>query len=255
MSWMYMSRVEWGADTTLPRLGWNVPFKMRKLAIMHHTVVIDDDATPNLWETEGEVKAKMRQLQRIRPDLGLDVPYNFVGFLMAESFTKARLIVAEGRGWARSGAHTRSHDTEGNWLNDSGIALAIEGNTNLMRDFAPHIPPINAFWFWLKSTLLPNLGEIHPQGRSIWGHRDFRPGTECPGTALWAAIGKLGFEEEQEDSMAVILVKQSDVSGVFLTDWIRKRPVDAQETVFLQFIGVRGPIEIDPAILQAIPGP
>ena len=78
----YLTRAEWGANTSLPRLGASVPRSERTEAIIHHTVIIDSDATKNLWTNLAEVKAKMRQLQVIRPDLGMDVPYNFVMFLM-----------------------------------------------------------------------------------------------------------------------------------------------------------------------------
>ena len=69
----YLSRREWGADTGLARLGGHYPGDEPTEAIMHHTVIIDNDATPNRWESAAEIIPKMRQLQKIRPDLGLDV--------------------------------------------------------------------------------------------------------------------------------------------------------------------------------------
>ena len=91
---VYLDRNDWNADPAFPRLGgaddprnpgtWtDVNVLHRRERIMHHTVIIDDDATPNLWENIEEVKRKMRQLQTIRPALGFDVPYNFVIFFMA----------------------------------------------------------------------------------------------------------------------------------------------------------------------------
>ena len=70
----YVDRVGWGARTDIPRLGNKVARNIRTHVIIHHTVIIDSDATPNLWETESEVFEKMKRLQTIRPDLGDDVP-------------------------------------------------------------------------------------------------------------------------------------------------------------------------------------
>lgn len=149
---LYFDRAEWGARTDIPRLGYFVPAWRRTHAIMHHTVVIDNDATPNLWETEAEVTAKMRQLQTIRPDLGLDVPYNDVGFLMAGG----KLLVCEGRGADRTGAHTHGHNT-------AGVALALQGNFELARDIGPWVPAISRWWGWLKYERgLANLGTVTP---------------------------------------------------------------------------------------------
>src|SRR3990170_1011537 len=117
---IYLSRGAWGARTDIPRLGNLVSSDRRTHVIIHHTVIIDNDATPDLWETLDEVKLKMRQLQTIRPDLGLDVPYSLVVFLM----TDGDIIVCEGRGYDRDGAHTYGHNTD-------GIGVALEGNFDL----------------------------------------------------------------------------------------------------------------------------
>ncbi len=160
----YYERDEWGARTDIPRLGGPedprrtgsgyrrrlVPRDRRTHIIQHHTVIIDDDATPNLWETTAEVFRKMRQLQTIRPDLGLDVPYNFVGFLMAASYP-AMLIICEGRGFDRSGAHTAGQAADGSWHNVSGLALALEGNFELGGNISPWMADISAFWTWVKA--------------------------------------------------------------------------------------------------------
>lgn len=149
---LWMDRREWGADVTLPRLGWPVARDRRTHAIMHHTVIIDNDATPNVWEHLDEIEAKMRQLQVIRPDLGLDVPYNDVGFLMAGG----KLVVCEGRGQDRTGAHTHGHNTE-------GYALALQGNFELARDLLAWIPAISRYWGWLKYDRgMRNLGVVTP---------------------------------------------------------------------------------------------
>src|SRR3989304_1394121 len=78
----YADRTGWGASLGFPRLGFHVPRRTRTHVIIHHTVVVDPDATPNLWDTENTVFGRMVQLQTFRPDFGLDVPYTFVIFLM-----------------------------------------------------------------------------------------------------------------------------------------------------------------------------
>jgi hypothetical protein len=187
---LYMDRREWGADATLPRLGYPVPRDRRTHAIMHHTVVIDDDATPNLWESHDEIKAKMRQLQTIRPDLGLDVPYNDVAFLMRGG----KLVVCEGRGQDRTGAHTKGHNTE-------GYALAVEGNFELARDIGPWVAAFSQWWGWLKYDRgMRNLGVVTPDQGVIFGHKDFRDPydtdtwTACPGTQIMARIEQITLE-------------------------------------------------------------
>jgi hypothetical protein len=191
---LYMDRRDWGADVTLPRLGYTVPSNRRTHAIMHHTVVIDNDATPNVWESHNEIKGKMRQLQTIRPDLGLDVPYNDVGFLMAGG----KFVVCEGRGQVRTGAHTRGHNTE-------GYALALEGNFELARDIGPWVGVLSEWWGWLKYDRgMRNLGVVTPNRGVIFGHKDFRDPndtdtwTACPGTQVMARIGQITFAKEED---------------------------------------------------------
>lgn len=189
---LLFDRSDWGARADLPRLGYTVPTSQRTEAIVHHTVIVDSDATKNVWETLDEVKAKMQQLQTIRPDLGLDVPYNFVGFLMADG----TLIVCEGRGLHRTGAHTYDHNT-------SGIALSMQGNFQLATDLTPYLPLISLFWGWAKAAC-PNLGSKRPKRAPVYGHRDLAPKAEptaCPGQVLYAALPQLTFAVAEEDEM------------------------------------------------------
>ncbi|MFQ5852822.1 MAG: hypothetical protein ACE5JU_19865 [Candidatus Binatia bacterium] len=211
---LYLDREGWDARTEAegyPRLGYTVARYKRMELILHHTVVIDRDATPNIWETEDEVKAKMRQLQTIRPDLGLDVPYNFVAFPMPEG-----IYVCEGRGEDRTGAHTHGHNT-------SGIGIAWQGNFELPSDVALYIPLFNKFLGWLKYDPnapgygglyepMTNLGKVHPDGRIAYGHRDFTA-TACPGKNLWTALDRIKFtkivEPEADDESPVMPVDSS----------------------------------------------
>ncbi len=183
----YLTRTDWGANRTIPRLGVTVSRSERTEAIIHHTVIIDSDATKNLWTNLAEVKAKMRQLQTIRPDLGKDVPYNFVMFLMEDG----TIIVCEGRGLDRRGAHTKYH-------NRTGMATALQGNFMLSTrgGLSSFIPAMSRWWGWLKYDMkLVNLGSKHPVGRIAFGHVDLSA-TACPGDNLYAVIPQLTFKED-----------------------------------------------------------
>jgi len=215
---IYLSRADWGADPRYPRLGYAVPAAQRTEAIVHHTVVVDNDATKNVWETLDEVKAKMRQLQVIRPELGLDVPYNFVGFLMSDG----TLVVCEGRGPYLTGAHTYAHNT-------SGIGLSLQGNFQLatagLLGYAAHI---SRFWGWLRYEQgLTNLGSKRPARSPFYGHRELAPAddpTACPGNYLYDLLPVLTFAKEEED-MIIVLAKPNNPDRWVLVDGVWKQPV------------------------------
>ena len=189
---LYLDRAAWGASLQHPRLGYPVNTSRRTEAIHHHSVAVDSDATPNLWESEAEILPKIRQLQTIRPDLGLDVPYNFVTFLMAGNTSRGKyIIVCEGRGDGLTGAHTHGHNT-------AGIANCLEGNFELPVDVSAYVPLLSHFWGWLKEDRqLANLGAVHPTGRAVYGHQDFAQ-TACPGQYLMAVIRDIKIEKEDD---------------------------------------------------------
>ncbi len=192
----YLDRQEWGADPRYPRLGAKVPREDRTEVIIHHTVMADADVTANLWETEAEVCSQMRKLQTSRQDdLGADVPYNFVIFLLRTN--PPSLYICEGRGEDRAGAHTEGHNT-------SGIGIAFMGDfENQPVAVRPYVPLINKFLGWLKYDPngpgyggpyppLKNLGQKHPEGRKVWAHRDFKA-TACPGQFLLEVLSEFDF--------------------------------------------------------------
>ena len=191
----YLSRREWGADTGLPRLGGHYPADVPTEAIQHHTVIIDNDATPNRWESVAEISPKMRQLQKIRPDLGLDVPYSYVAFLMKYNH-KPGLVLCEGRGPYRHGAHTKYH-------NRTGRAMAIEGNLELGNPISEYVEMLSWAWGWIKDEHgLVNLGSVRPaNGGIVHAHRDFAQ-TACPGKNMMAVIAGITLTPyQQEDDM------------------------------------------------------
>lgn len=178
----YLTRTDWGADTSIPRLGHPVNRLDRTEAIHHHTVIVDSDVTKNRWETLDEVKYWMKRLQKIRPDLGLDVPYNFVMFLMADG----TIVVCEGRGFDRTGAHTYAHNTR-------GMATALQGNFQLSINLTPYLPIVSRWWGYQKYDMgMENLGTTKPLNGSVFGHLDFTS-TSCPGSNLYSQLPKLTF--------------------------------------------------------------
>lgn len=246
---VYADRATWGA-LDIPRLGGPedprgpfalVPRENRTHAIHHHTVVLDDnDNTPNRWTSLVEVYGRMRQLQTIRPDLGNDTPYNDILFWMEASFGRADLVICEGRGPDRWGAHTKGIDANGEYHNGSGLALAFQGNTMLPLRLEGIVGLISAYWKWtvdghMTREAFPHLGELRPVRASSYGHRDFRDEndrstwTVCPGDGLYNQLPNIEVNGSDEDESEVENMKASVVvtthpaaSFIWATDWITR---------------------------------
>lgn len=222
----------------------------RELDIEHHTVTIDTDATKNIWEwVDEEIKPHMERLRTIRPDLGLDVPYNWCKFPMPGG----KLVVCEGRGNARSGAHTYPYD--GIWYNKE-MGLAWVGNhEDYAMDLRPWLPADNRFRGWLKHDVgMSNLklpiryhGGIH--GAS----------TACPGRNIIKHISNMRYTRpprEEEDMGSVVLLfdeKQAHPVRYYVSTWVEKRPLeDADELSMFRY--VRTPeVGVSASRLNAIP--
>ncbi len=195
----HLSREEWGADTSLPRLGPIVAPHERTEIYIHHTVGVDSDATPNVWETWDEIKRWMRRLQTIRPDLGLDVPYNFVVFFAVIDGTPM-IVICEGRGWDRRGAHTKYH-------NRTAIAFGVHGNFMLPTfGLELYLPRLGR---WIDDNIPEDMmliGSVRPDdGRDVWGHRDSGAATSCCGDYLYDRLHLIRVEEtEDEDDMPTL---------------------------------------------------
>jgi peptidoglycan hydrolase-like protein with peptidoglycan-binding domain len=190
-----LSRSQWRADNRLPRRGHLIGSTRRTEVFIHHTVVIDRDTTPNEWQTLSDVKSRMRQLQTMRPNLGLDVPYNFVAFCMGDG----RLALCEGRGFDRTGAHARNH-------NRSAIGIAFQG------DFENHPLPrgidaqLAGLTYWLRDLRMNrgfiHLGDSRPADRQVWGHRDAATArTACPGKALHEKLDLIRFIDAEDEQV------------------------------------------------------
>ena len=189
-----IGRAKWGADKKLPRRGYLIGPLHRTEVYVHHSVIVDADATANEWETLDEVKSNMRRLQRIRPDLGSDIPYNMVAFCMSDG----ELALCEGRGLSRTGAHTRNH-------NRSALGIAFQG------DFENNALPGNIdtqladFAAWLRDLRnnqgFTNLGATRPDDKHVWGHRDSPTArTACPGQKLYDKLALIRFIDEEDET-------------------------------------------------------
>lgn len=183
---VYLTREQWGAHTDLPRLGSIVNADRRDRVIIHHTVGIDrSDNTPNAWPSMARVHQAMRGLQVVRSaDLGADVPYNYVAFVMDDG----SLVICEGRGAHRSGAHTGV----GDW-NIGAIAVAFHGNFELALPVTidANLSALGAWLRALRSSDLPRLGDRRPStARDVYGHRDVYA-TACPGRNLYGKLDQI----------------------------------------------------------------
>lgn len=193
MAVTYINRSQVGYRRDLPQLGRFVDPSRRTEVIHHHTVTIDHDATPNTWETRNEVLAKARQMQTIRPDLGLDVPYNALVFCT----TGGGVTLVEGRGWARSGAHTAGHNISG-----FGFGWVGDFRRNLPAGFPSQVEQLAG---WVRDNLRPAWANI----AEVKGHKDFK-NTNCPGQVYTYLdlfrTTLFQLPQPQEDDMAALQV-------------------------------------------------
>ncbi len=251
----YLSRDDWGADSRYPRLGGaddprthrNFRFILpaeRTTVPEHHSVMVDSDATKNIWENVPEIIEKQQQVQTIRPDLGIDVPYSDCLYFMPNG----RIIVCEGRGFIRSGAHTIGY-------NISGYGLCFMGN---FQDFGPidlslWIPQISSYLGYLKYEIkMVNLGPKEP-------HRALNATfTACPGNGIIRTISRQRYtkpeDEEEEDMKAVVILHGVDSPGTYyLSNWMTRRHLSSTtELNFYRYIQVEETV-IPQARLDEIP--
>lgn len=172
ISWM--PRDAWDRRN-LERQGHRVDPHQRTEIAVHHTVTVDDDPTPDTWETPDEVVAHMQRLQVIRPDLGYDVPYSVCCYLMADG----GVVMAEGRGLYRTGAHTKGRNT-------SALGIAFVGNFHdepKSENLGPYLHQIRD---WIRSLERMGFVNLH----HLYGHQDVDQ-TACPGRHLYPLLSIL----------------------------------------------------------------
>ena len=176
----FIPRAQVGYDETLPRLGYYVPPAKWEGFVTHHTVGADSDDTRNRWENLDEIIAKARYHQRVRPDLGLDVPYSFLIFWWLDSEVW-KLVVCEGRGWHRTGAHTAGNNTRLIAEGHVGDFRYIEGVPDEVLDDGMY-----SLGAWTRSQAL--VEGIDLPVPEIGGHKDYKTTTSCPGGRLYSRL-------------------------------------------------------------------
>lgn len=190
MTVTYLDRAAWGAGPVT--VGRSAPHAQFTGLVAHHTVFVSPD-----YDRDGvtagdaeDVVRYMRWLQHARPDLGPDVPYSFCVF---EGARPGDCIVAEGRGFGRTGAHTSG-------FNSSRYGVALAGNSSQR----PVTEGILSGYRWIGRKLANPAGAV-----PTIGHRDTKS-TECPGHSLYAALPKIQppFADPEEDDMDETTFKQ-----------------------------------------------
>ena len=207
MTYTYRPRVWWDTSN-LPRLGFAVSRAQRTELIIHHTVGNDPDGTPLIWETDDEIQKHMRFLQTVRQaELGADIPYNFVAFIRPDW----SITVCEGRGFDRTGAHTK-------YRNTSGVATSFAGDFHNQTIANPDalVASINE-WLRREKMECPNVGP------TIFGHRDFTGPTSaypdvgwtaCPGNNLYALKPRWTWASViEEDDVALTPQEKLDIAA------------------------------------------
>lgn len=211
MEVVYLSRHQVGYDTSLPRLGHLVAPDNRDGFIEHHTV-----GGKRTSHTEAEALVYGRKLQTIRPKLGLDVPYNFSVSYISPFIGRDRLLVCEGRGWHRTGAHTAGHNTskiafgwQGDW--DTGTAARLDDAQQALGRWA------------IEQANLEIAGH-QITTEQTYGHRQFKD-TACPGRNIWdtRTLFTLGMQEvemtpEQEAAVNWLVTLKAEVERLGWTD-------------------------------------
>lgn len=204
----YLSRDEWGADTSLRRRGRRVDGRRAFRGVfVHHTVFRVSD-----WDSDGistgdldDIKEFMRRLQVIRPDLGYDVPYSFVVFAGKRPQDS---IVCEGRGLDYTGAHTAG-------FNSTRLGVSIAGNTSE----EPVTPGILNGIRWCGALLL-DQGDL----KDTLPHQAVKA-TACPGSSMMAALHQVQppftpppESEEEEDTDMITVIDTRDGKGWVCAD-------------------------------------
>ena len=178
MNVTYYTRAQVGYNDTLyPRRGYVVLPAAREGWVHHHTVGADTDGTKNRWESEAKILVKARRMQTVRPDLGLDVPYNFLNFI-SQINGEWSLVICEGRGWNRTGAHTAGHNTRliasgwvGDFRNEGGIP------DDVLED------ALRSHGAWVAQQVALRAINIE----EVAGHRDYKA-TSCPSDRIYSRL-------------------------------------------------------------------
>lgn len=156
-----IERSDWGAGPH--KAGHPIPHNQVRGLTRHHTVIIlqDYDRDGFMHGDLDDVKRYMKKLQAARPDLGSEVPYSWVHFAGADPND---IIIAEGRGWRWSGAHTSGY-------NSTRYGCALAGNYEVETPTLGQLFGIRYIGAWLDNARNASQLLDHYQLRN----------TACPG--------------------------------------------------------------------------
>ncbi|MFG0329854.1 MAG: hypothetical protein ACF8PN_08155 [Phycisphaerales bacterium] len=159
----HLTRDDWGGGPV--RKGYWIPTEQVEGWVLHHTVATG----PENGDIDA-IGAWMRQLQAMRPDLGSEVPYSVIPFRGA---TDDSVVLADGRGPNRTGAHTAG-------LNSTRYAWSLPG------DYRFKDPTVGQIWGmrWIAGEWTPHasVGSIgHQQAPPYWVGGTNLNATACPG--------------------------------------------------------------------------
>lgn len=189
MDVIYYDRAAWGADPAHPRRGGFVAPEQREGLVLHHTV-----GGRLLSFSIASALTYVRWLQTgVTRRLGADIPYSFVPCLIRID-GEFSVLLCEGRGWFRSGAHTVDTIVDDDPIENENRALLGEGWQGDWRTYETVLGPYGD-----PDTILDDavssvggyLGEqagIEIPDHNItyaFGHRDFKK-TSCPSDGMYA---------------------------------------------------------------------
>lgn len=217
----YVAREDWD-NSGAKRLGHVVPRGRFEGVVVHHTVTA---WTPDDRDLTGE-RSKMRALRTMRPDLGLDVPYSFVVFRQEDP---RNVVVCEGRGFERTGAHTAGY-------NSTRYGVAIWGNT--MNDQVTEGMLAGIRW----------VGSHINSPKATVGHRDVRSAsTSCPGDKMYALLPLVqppfakdfntGDDEMTPEQAAMLTQLSEDLGEIRAILAASVEPADLVEWCYRQILG------------------
>lgn len=153
-----IGRKDYGAPDPIT-VGHEVPHEQFRGLVLHHDAIPYNGATA---DPIAEAKRRAKRLVTVRPDLGPDWPYSWG--LAPDDNDPEHVILVEGRGWRRTGAHTLG-------FNSTRYGVVIFGDYTGRTMTAGQILGFRFLGAWLADA-------GNAAGTLL--HRDVRP-TACPG--------------------------------------------------------------------------
>lgn len=225
-----VGRAEWGARSP------------RRVVVMA-TPAVDTWVHHTVSRWSGDLARDMQGLQNFHMDNRgwSDIGYSFVVSPDGQ--------VAEGRGWAVQGGHTRGH-------NSTSHGIAVIGNYE-------HEHPSPAVIAAVAGLIRDGIaaGHIAEGTQPTGGHRDTGAATACPGRNLYAALGDiraLVARGDHDGGMAnqLVFVRVEGLATWWCTDFVHRYALPSQQ-VRDELAGAAGidpsPITISQDLLNAIP--